>query len=139
MNSENIGFLQIAVKTADGALPVPDAQVSIYDHSQSENGDGGGIIFSLVTDENGNTPKVALGAVNKKLSLVPGNSTPYESYTVAVSKDGFYDADFIKVPIFEGITSIQPVFLIPLLEYARHDDDYPISNRRNEQTPDTAL
>lgn len=139
MNSESIGFLQVAVKTADGALPVPGASVSIYEYLSGEQGQNGGLLFSLVTDENGNTPKIALKAKSKELSVSPGNDAPFTVYNISVSKDGFYDADYVNVPIFEGVTSIQPVYLIPLLEYAQSNDDFPISEARNAQTPNTSL
>ncbi len=139
MNSENIGFLQVAVKTADGALPVPEASVNIYEYLPSTQGQSGKLIYSLVTDENGNATKVGLEAKSKELSMIPGNDTPFTAYSVSVSKDGFYNSYHTNVPVFEGITSIQPVYLIPLLEYAQSDDDFPSSERRNTETPNTKL
>ena len=140
MNNENIGFLEVAVKTADGALPVPDANVNIYEYLPvNREGEGGTLLFSLRTDENGNTPRVALKTKSKALSMTPEGKDPYTTYSVTVTKDGFYDASYINTPVFEGITSVQPSFLIPVLEFSRGNDDLPISGRRNAVTPNTNL
>lgn len=140
MNNENIGFLEVAVKTADGALPVPDASVNIYEYlPNGEDSGRGTLLFSLSTDENGNTPRVALKTKSKSLSMSPEGKDPFSTYSVRVGKEGFYDATYINTPVFEGITSIQPSFLIPVLEYSREDDDFPISDRRSTVTPNTDL
>ena len=137
---ESIGFLQVAVKTANGALPVENARVNIYEYYQGEErNNGSNIIYSLITDESGNTPKVALKTKNKELSMSPGNEYPFSSYNIFVSSDGYYNSSYINVPVFQGITAIQPVNLIPLIEYAEPTDDYPSSQRRFLETPNTNL
>ena len=139
MNGENIGFLIVKVKTASGALPVENAKVSIYEYLPNENSVGSALLYSVLTDQDGKTPKLALDAKSKELSLSPGNVNPFSVYNIVVEKDGYYSNRYINVPIFQGITSIQPVELIPLLEYARPNDDYPNSTRRFIETPNTAL
>ncbi|MBO5261846.1 MAG: hypothetical protein J6B45_02250 [Clostridia bacterium] len=139
MNGENIGFLIVKVKTASGALPVENAKVSIYEYLPNENSVGSALLYSVLTDQDGKTPKLALDAKNKELSLSPGNVNPFSVYNIVVEKDGYYSNRYINVPIFQGITSIQPVELIPLLEYAKPNDDYPNSTRRFIETPNTAL
>lgn len=141
MNTDNssIGFLQVAVKTANGALPVPNANVSIYSYSDNEG--EGSILYSLTTDNDGKTDKVALKAKSKALSMSPSDSeiSPFTTYNIKVSADGFYENSYINAPIFEGITSIQPVELIPVLEYSDALDDYPSSSRRYIEVPNTRL
>ena len=141
MNTHNssIGFLQVAVKTANGALPVPNANVSIYSYSDKDNDRN--ILYSLTTDNDGKTERVALAAKSKALSMSPSDSeiSPFTTYNIKVSADGFYENSYINAPIFEGITSIQPVELIPVLEYSDALDDYPSSSRRYIEVPNTRL
>jgi hypothetical protein len=64
----------------------------------------------------GFSPIISLPAVSANLSLSPESNDPYVTYTIRVAKDGFFPVENTKVPIFEGITSRQPVYLIPLPE-----------------------
>ncbi len=140
MNNESIGFLQVAVKTANGALPIEDAQVNIYEYlPNEESGNKGRLLYTLYTDANGRTAKAVLPAKSRDLSLSPGNVNPFTVYNIEVLKDGFYSNSYVNVPIFQGITAIQPVELIPLLEFANPNDDFPSSDRRFAETPNTKL
>lgn len=139
MNGENIGFLVVKAKTANGALPVENAKVNIYEYLPESDSTGGSLIYSVLTDQDGKTPKLALDAKRKELSMTPGNLNPFSVYNISVEKDGYYSNRYVNVPIFQGITSIQPVELIPLLEYASPDDDFPTNTRRFNETPNTVL
>lgn len=140
-NAEAIGFLEVLVKTANGALPIENARVTIYEYSQEElnQPSKGNLVYSLITDENGKTPRVALATKSKDLSTVPGNENPYSVYSINVSKDGYYNNRYLNVPVFQGITSLQPVNLMPLLEFGNSSDDYPSTEQRFVQTPNTKL
>ena len=141
MNQENegIGFLIVNVKTANGAFPLENAHVTIYGASElDQNGaptlSDSDVIYSLTTDKNGKTQKVALPAKDKALSLSPENKTPYNTYNVFVTKDGYYDSSYINVPVFQGINSLQSVNLIPLTAFAAPNDYIPNSQRRYIET-----
>ncbi|MBO5338311.1 MAG: hypothetical protein J6A96_01275 [Clostridia bacterium] len=137
--NESIGFLVVNVKTANGALPVENANVTIYGSGKlDENGTpallDSDIIFNLTTDRNGKTPKVSLHTKDRNLSLSPENTIPYDTYNIFVSADGYYDNSYLNVPIFQGITSLQGVNLIPLSEFSAPNDYIPNSQRSyNEQ------
>ena len=142
MNGENeyIGFLEVVVRTVNGALPLEGALVSIYEYTQKdESAQRGALLYSLETDENGRTPKIALPTKDKKLSQSYGNENPYATYNISVAKDGYYNSSYVNTPVFQGITSIQPVSLIPLSEYASPNDYYPNASRRYVETPSTDL
>ena len=142
MNGQNdyIGFLEVVVKTANGALPVEGALVNIYDYTQDDGVfQRGHLLFSLETDENGKAPRVAVPAKDKSLSQSYGNESPYTTYNITASKEGFYTNDYVNAPVFQGITSIQPVTLIPLAEYASEDNDFPDTSRRYVEVPATEL
>ena len=107
-----IGFLQIQATTARNVLPVENATVTVIGEL-----DGKQVLYQTVfTDDSGFSPLLTLPAVSAQLSLTPDNALPYVTYTIRVVKDGFYPVENTKVPIFEGVTSRQPVYLIPLPE-----------------------
>ena len=101
----NYGGLIVEVKTARGALPVENARVEIRS--------GDTLLYTLFTDRNGRTERVSLSAPSIGLSLRPGVPNAFALYSVAVAKNGFHPFSFSSVPVFAGITSIQPAELIP--------------------------
>ena len=137
MNSENIGFLVIEAKTANGALPIENAKVSVYEYLP--NKEKGKLVYSVLTDMDGKTTKMALKTKSKELSMNPDNKDPFSVYNISVERDGYYSNRYINVPIFQGITSTQPVELIPLIEYGKSGDDFPNNTRRFVETPNTDL
>ncbi|MBQ8393166.1 MAG: hypothetical protein IJX51_05270 [Clostridia bacterium] len=122
-----IGFLIVEAVTANGALPVADAMVHIFEYGEDDPDISDDAIYSLRTDRSGRTDKLALEAKDKELSLSPDNTKPFSSYSIIVNADGYYESEKINIPIFQGITSIQAVNLIPLSEFS---DPY-------SPTPDT--
>ena len=45
--------------------------------------------------------------------MIADNPLPFLSYDIYVTADGYYDASFLNVPIFQGIASLQNAYLIP--------------------------
>ena len=121
------GSMIISVYTAGGALPVSNALVTITGSEKETSG----VISVLYTDQSGNTPKITLPAPPKNMSESPGAKKPYATYNVDVDKDGFFPKRFINVPIFSGVTSVQPVNLSPFTEYVGEGLD-PIGNEVTE-------
>ena len=134
--AEAIGFLIVETVTANGALPVPKAVVHVFEYD--ENG-GGDAIYTLRTDVSGRTDKLALDAKSKELSLSPESVKPYTAYSLTVDREGYYSSEKINVPIFQGITSIQTVNLIPLSEYSSPDSATPDALGRYTRIPDSNL
>ena len=113
------GYLIVHVATAGGAIPLEGAKIDIQTYKkESENTPDtrGDTIASPVSGIDGNTVRVPLSAPPRILSESPGNGTPYALYTVNVTLDGYSSQSYTGVPIFDGITSIQPVILVPLPE-----------------------
>lgn len=132
MNIENdtVGFLTVIVRTANGALPVENAQVTIYDYSNGDNvANNSDIIYTLTTDNSGRTQKVVLSTKSKDTSLAPKNQVPFKGYSINVVKEGFYDSSYINVPIYQGVSSLQFANLIPLSEYSSPTDAIPNDGR----------
>lgn len=109
-----IGYLTTQVRTANDAVPLRGAQVTVLD-------DQGRSVYDLVTDENGETQTVPLETVSRDFSLESSyTGTPYVGYHVFVQASGFNSVYISGVPIFEGETAIQPVALVPMQEMQRN-------------------
>ena len=116
---DGIGYLVVHVTTAGGAIPLEGAKVDIqtYDpESASEPETRGDTVASLITGSDGNTVRIPLSTPPKALSESPGNGRPYSLYQAEVTLEGYYSQTHIGIPMFDGITSIQPILLIPLSE-----------------------
>lgn len=122
----DIGQLQIRVSTENQVYPLEGAVVTVT-HTQNDN-----TLFDrvMITDENGLTPIIDLPTKDRRLSLSPANSTPYASYNVRVTADGYFAKDFLNLPIYGGVTAIQNVSMIPLPEGG--SDDIPLVIVNNE-------
>ena len=105
----SVGYVKMQVSTAGGVLPVPNAKVTIT----KELGNNVFTLYSLTTDVNGQTLAVPLPAPDSSLSQTPDNSTPYSTYTIAIEHPKYQNVYNYSVPVFDGITSIQPVVLLP--------------------------
>lgn len=106
------GYLTVTVRTADGALPIEGAAVTVR-----EGDEGGAVIRTLYTDISGRTPIIALSTPAVGGSLAPGGVRPYAIYDILVEKDGYYIHENRGAPVFAGVTSVQGVDLIPVSPY----------------------
>ncbi len=123
--SDGIGYLIVKVVTGSGAIPLPGAIVTVR-NTGAENGTGTGeVIATLYTDENGNTERIPLQAPSRSQSQTPGGQFPYSTYTIDVYMDRYVRNTYNDVPIFDGITAVQPVELIPLPENGSTDNYDP--------------
>ena len=102
-----LGRLRVQVHTAEDALPIANASVLIRDTS-------GEILHTLRTDDTGNTEYVELYAPDRFHDLSPTDPGPYYGiYDVEVRKPDFITQISRGVQIFDGITSVLPISLIP--------------------------
>lgn len=114
----NYGRLQVQVFQAGEALPIENATVTIF-----EEGPDGRMtpITVLRTNRSGFTTAITLPTVSASLSLEPGNQHPYTAYTVQVVAPGFFTTKDIHVPVYSGVTSVQPTEMLPLPENYQGD------------------
>ncbi len=119
-DGENVGYLIIRASTARGAIPLPNAAVSIKGGDPSDSD----IVYSLRTGPDGLTPPVPLPAPAAALSDTPGGTRPYSVWNIDVSLEGYTPLSFSGVPVFSSVTSVQPAVMIPLPEnfdsFSRH-------------------
>ncbi|MBE6606712.1 MAG: hypothetical protein E7635_06720 [Ruminococcaceae bacterium] len=109
------GNLIVRVSTAGGTIPLEGALVTVY----AADGGDSSIIATRTTDSSGRTDKIVLETPPKELSETPDNGgvRPYAIYNIEVKSDGYYDAFNLELPVFDSITSILPVNMIPLSKY----------------------
>lgn len=106
------GYLRAFVTTGRGTLPLPNAQVIV-----TRILDGNEVLEQAVrTDISGYTPLFTLPAVGGRYSQTPDNAKPYTLYNMYVRAEGFYPVLLRNIPMYGGITAIQPVDMIPVTE-----------------------
>ena len=118
------GRLVFRVTTGKGAIPLPGARVTLWDRQPGLDPDRGNTRAVLITDRDGRTELISLPAPAKGLSLTPspnGAPAPFACYDAEVLLDGYYTMSYICIPVFDGVTSIQPADLIPLPENGNED------------------
>lgn len=121
-NMGAIGYLLVRVSTALGAIPLMGATVTVRSEMETQtDATPGGIIKVVRTDRDGNSPRISLPAPPRSNSTSPGSSLPYATYSVDVEADGYYRQFFTGVPVYEGITSIQPAMLAPVSQSGSPD------------------
>lgn len=119
------GSITVQVSTANGALPVENAKVTI-------SGADGVLIYEQMTDMSGKTDAVALAAPSFEYSQEPENIRPYGTYNIKVEKNGYYTAEFLNVAVFDRIESVQPAILEPLRGSDTEEDIRRIDEKENE-------
>ena len=107
-----LGYLVVRVSTALGAIPLENATVTLRGNTEESSG----VIYSLLSDRDGLTKKVALPAPPRDLSAHPSQSVPFSSWNVDVFKEGYVPISFTGVPIYSAIVSVQPAVLVPISE-----------------------
>jgi hypothetical protein len=133
-NSQNYGRLVIRVSAASGAIPISGATVIIR---SSANDAPVRILAALTTDESGLTDPILILTPPRSESLAPGGKQPFAEISTEVAADGYFTSSNLNIPIYPGITSVQPVTLIPLPNSAngiQQSSDFVFRN--NEQQPD---
>ena len=107
------GYILVSVKTAGGALPVANAVATVKDANDN-------ILYVEFTDSSGNTQVMKVPAPAKSNSISPDTGLPpYFNYNIDTDKEGYVSVRNTNVPVYPGITSIQPVEMLPLPEGLR--------------------
>lgn len=103
------GTLIFQVTGGQGAFPVAGATIVLT----KELNDQQSLSFTITTDESGKTAPLSLPAPDKELSQRPGNGTVFATYQATVSAPNHVTTEIRDLPVFDGITTIQPVSLSP--------------------------
>lgn len=122
------GRLIFQVSTAGGAIPLEGAEVTVRSFRSLTDGSGGEVISVLYSGPDGKTDMLILPAPAKSLSQQPtrdGAPFPYALYDAEINLENFRRQSYTRIPVFDGITSIQHANLIPLPENGLSDGMRP--------------
>ena len=125
------GYLVIRASTASNALPVEGATVTVRGNQPNFSA----VIVKMETGRDGLTPKISLSAPPRENSTSPGIENPFATYNVDVDLKGYFPTSAQQVPVFDGITSIQPINLIPLPQNGVSDRFDPYAERVSDSEP----
>ena len=103
------GTLIFQVAGGQGAFPVAGATVTITKPLDERLG----ISVTVTTDESGKTPPLSLPAPSRELSQSPNNGIVFATYQAEISAPNHVTTKIRDLPVFDGITTIQPVNLSP--------------------------
>ena len=132
---ESEGYLVVHVTTARGSIPLEGASVSIRANEDAESTPRADIFYATTTNRDGNTERITLSAPPRENSMSPSEVPPFSTYHLEVRREGYGMQSFVALPIFEGITAIQPVDLIPLSEDGTSNLLRPEDERFFENSP----
>ena len=120
------GRLIVNVTTVRGLYPVKNALVTVF----KGGADNMEVVDRLNTDESGKTPIFNLPAPPAVLTESPENTVrPYAFYNILTEADGFIDNINYNATIFDGVTSLQNVNMVPRSK----ENDQPIVNDEYEE------
>lgn len=110
MAENSYGYVRITVRTAGGAVPVQRAIVTVKDENET-------LLAVFFTDANGNTPTLKVGAPPRENTETPeAGGAAFSVYNIDTDKAGYLSVRNVGVPVYSGVTSVQPVELIPVAE-----------------------
>ena len=125
MANDRYGSISVRALTGGGALPVEGAVVRISSAMEENSG----LEYSLLTDLDGVTRPLTLKAPPLELSLSPGQSEQaYSLYNLEISADGYYTKRIFDIPVFEGVSALQVIDMIPKGKIYSEGVTYPRGN-----------
>ena len=135
MPMEGVGYLVVHVTTARGAIPLEGAAVHIRTNEDADTTPRADILYATTTNRDGNTERIPLAAPPREATMKPSEVPPFSTYHLEVRREGYGMQSFISLPIFSGITSVQPVDLIPLPEDGMGNVLRPADEKFYENSP----
>lgn len=137
MNGDNdmgLGFLQIRVTTGNTAIPLGGANITIRRNEQGASD----VLFELRSGTPAGDARIPLSTTPAADSMRPQTERPYSTYNIRVRLPGYETAEFLNVPIFDGITAYQQVNLIPNAENG-YPDNFSFNGVNIYNTADNEL
>ena len=104
------GYLKITTTSGNGAEPIANASYIIKDKK-------GVVLYSGITDANGDSPVYTLNAPDSEFSQSPtSRETAYALCDVSIRQNDFQSIDKIDVQIYDKVTTIVGLNLEPYIE-----------------------
>ncbi len=113
------GTMRVQAFSGQQAFPVVNANVVISKNFT----DGTYTFFDDLTDTSGIIENMSLTAPESGVANEDNEILPYSTYTIRVTHPFFRTTVYNNVPVFDGITSIQPVNLVPKTGTPIDDND----------------
>ena len=132
---ESLGYLVVHVTTARGSIPLEGAAVHIRTNEDADTTPRADILYATTTNRDGNTERIPLAAPPREATMKPSEVPPFSTYHLEVRREGYGMQSFVALPIFSGITAVQPVDLIPLPEDGSSNPLRPADERFYENSP----
>lgn len=108
------GALRVEATAGRRTYPVAGARVVVFGRFS----DGMRVFAEAETDESGVADGIRLPAPGRALSQQPSGEAPYAAYDVQATHPLYQGAQFLQVPVFAGVTSVQPVRFLPAVDAA---------------------
>ncbi len=103
------GYLKVQAFSGKQSFPIVNARVIVSKNFNS----GSHTFYDELTDTSGIVDNLELNTPEKDLAKQDNKTSPFSTYTVRVTHPYFITTVYTNVPMFDGITSIQPVNMIP--------------------------
>lgn len=113
----HFGTLKVIVFAGNEAYPVQTARVEVFD-------DEGNELYSLLTDSGGIAEGMVLSTPDKDENDSPGGADGFSVYTIKVTHPDYETEIYDYVQVFEGIESVQPVYLRSELLTREQEGEY---------------
>lgn len=101
------GYIDVNVSTGLGALPISNANVSVYIWNEQE---GETLIRSMTTDESGKAPRIELPVLLSDINSTEEGRTQYH---LVIQAPNYHTVIIINVEIYPDITNQFQVNLTP--------------------------
>ncbi len=113
----DVGYLRVSVYTASGALPVPNAVITVYDiHEDGEEH----VFYHLVTDKSGNAPIMELPVAHEEKEY------EFTKYNLRVQAIGYYTINILDIRIFPDVTTSFRINLIPTAQGTTEEESQTV-------------
>lgn len=112
----NTGSVNVSVHTALGALPVPNAVVTLYGMDQAGNEEA---LYHLITNVSGKVPLMNLPVVFNAQDPLESSEYFFTTYNLRVQAIGYYTHNVVDVRVFPDTTTNYNITLVPV----RHGGD----------------
>lgn len=117
--AQGIGFINVSVNTASGALPIKSAVVTLYVMDSNANEEA---LYHLVTDISGKVPKMELPVTYNPQNPLESREYYFSTYNLRVQAIGYYTHNIIDIRVFPNTTTNFNVTLIPVMQGGDEDE-----------------
>lgn len=115
-STDEVGYINVGVYTASGALPVKDAVVTLY-HTYNVNEEH--VLYHLMTDESGRVPTMEVPIEYRGVGQQ--TSFEYSTYNLRIQAIGYYLVNILDLQVFPNIATNFRINLIPAAQGTPED------------------